>query len=201
MEHLIKLCVTHDVTPNEIAVLYSISIKHKVLESIKRDVTLRNLINKNLIELKDKSAILTTKGKSVLDQANSLFLKRYSKRDLTKEPDFIENVTKFRELWPKAVLTIQGKKYPLRSPEKEIINSFNKFFTDYPETEWSTIFSVTHKYIRSHVEDTNYMMVAKNFVYKIDKNGPKSKLAEEIILLDSYDLEEDIPDFMKPRSV
>jgi hypothetical protein len=45
------------------------------------------------------------------------------------------------------------------------------------------------------------MMVAKNFVYKIDKNGPKSKLAEEIILLDSYDLEEDIPDFMKPRSV
>lgn len=201
MEHLINLCAKHSITPNELSVLYSISIKHRVMENIKRDVVLRDMIIKELIHLKDGSAILTTKGRSILDQANALFLKRFAKRDLTKEPDFIENVTKYREMWPKASLTIQGKKYPLRSPEKEITQSFNKFFTDYPDTEWAVIFQVTHKYIKKHADDTNYMMVAKNFVYKTDKNGSKSKLAEEIILLDSYDAEEDIPDFMKPRSV
>jgi hypothetical protein len=201
MEGLYKLCLKHDITPNELMVLYTISINHVAPERIKRDLNIKDMIYRELVSIKDRRPILSTKGKAVLDQAVGLFLKSQTKRDLTKDPTFLENVEAYQSLWPKVNRIINGRKYPLRDPIKEVVQAFNKFFTDYPNEEWNVIFEVTQKYINSHRDNMDYMLGSKTFVYKTEAGMSRSRLAAEIESKDSKSDDDFIPDFLRPKSV
>ena len=182
-------------------VLYTISINHVAPERIKRDLNIKDMISRELVSIQDRRPILSNKGKAVLDQAVALFLKSQTKRDLTKDPTFLENVDAYQSLWPKVNRIINGRKYPLRDPIKEVVQAFNKFFTDYPNEEWNVIFEVTQKYINSHRDNMDYMLGSKTFVYKTEAGMSRSKLAAEIESKDSKSDDDFIPDFLRPKSV
>lgn len=201
MEGLYKLCLKNSITPNEVMVLYTISINHVAPERIKRDLNIRDMISADLIVVKDKKPVLTTKGKAILDQAIGLFLKSQTKRDLSKDPDFMQNVEIYQNLWPKVNRIINGKKYPLRDPIKEVAQAFNKFFTDYPNQEWSVILEVTQKYIDGYRDNMDYMLGSKTFVYKTENGMSKSRLAAEIESRDNKSDDDFVPDFFRPKSV
>lgn len=201
MEGLYKLCLKHDITPNELMVLYTISINHIAPERIKRDLNIRDMISRDLVSIVDRKPILSTKGKALLDQTIGLFLKSQTKRDLTKDPSFLDNVDKYQSLWPKVNRIINGRKYPLRDPIKEVVQAFNKFFTDYPNEEWNIIFEVTQKYINGHRDNMDYMLGSKTFIYKIEGGMSKSRLAAEIESRDSTSDDDFVPDFFRPKSV
>jgi len=201
MEGLYKLCLKNGITPNELMVLYTISINHVAPERIKRDLNIRDMISADLVTIKEKRPLLTTKGKALLDQAIGLFLKSQTKRDLTKDPDFMQNVEIYQNLWPKVNRIINGRKYPLRDPIKEVVQAFNKFFTDYPNEEWDVILEVTQKYIDSHRDNMEYMLGSKTFVYKQENGMSKSRLAAEIESRDNKSDDDFVPDFFRPKSV
>jgi len=201
MEGLYKMCIKNNVTPNELIVLYTISINHVAPAKIKRDINIRDMITNELVVVIDKKPVITNKGKAILDQAINLFLKNHIKRDLTKDPTFLENVEIYQSLWPKMNRIINGRKYPLRDPSKEVIQAFNKFFTDYPNQDWAVILDITQKYINSHKENMDYMLGSKTFVYKTEAGMSRSKLAAEIESKDIQSDDDFIPDFLRPKSV
>lgn len=201
MEGLYKLCLKNGITPNELMVLYTISINHVAPERIKRDLNIRDMISAELVMIKEKRPILTTKGKAILDQAIGLFLKSQTKRDMSKDPDFMQNVEIYQNLWPKVNRIINGRKYPLRDPIKEVVQAFSKFFTDYPNEEWGVILEVTQKYIDSHRDNMEYMLGSKTFVYKQENGMSKSRLAAEIESRDNKSDDDFVPDFFRPKSV
>ena len=200
MEGLYKICISQEVTPNELMVLYTISVRHTAPERIKRDLNIKDMIARDMVKVVDRRPVLTEKGKLLLEQAIGMFLKNQTKRDLTKDPDFKTNVEIYCNLWPKINRIINGRKYPLREPAKEVMQAFNKFFTDYPDQEWSVILEVTQKYIDRHRDNMDYMLGSKTFIYKSENGMYKSRLALEIENKDSVS-DDFVPDFFKPRSI
>lgn len=200
MEGLYKMCVSQDITPNELMVLYTISVNHTAPDRIKRDLNIKDMITRDMVKIEGRRPVLTPKGRALLDQAIGMFLKNQTKRDLTKDPDFKTSVEIYCSLWPKVNRVINGRKYPLREPIKEVMQAFNKFFTDYPDQEWSVILEVTQKYIDRHRDNMDYMLGSKTFIYKSENGMYKSRLALEIENKDSTS-EDFTPDFFKPKSV
>jgi len=194
MEHIEKMCRQYGITPNQLYVLWCVSMKRKPLEDTRVALDIRLMQTKGLISITDTNSVkLTTLGTSLVSQMNEMFKKRWKLKDITSESGFQERVNEYREIWPKVSVGEGTNKRPLRSSPAEITRAFKNFFTAYPETTWEQVYAGTKSYLRKwfNQDDKTYMKNASSFVYK-EKSQTISELAKEIELFDSQDL--DIPD-------
>jgi len=82
------------------------------------------------------------------------------------DSEFADNVTKYRELFPKGV--VNGK--ALRNGTIELTNRMLWFFKNYPQYTWDHVLNATQNYINSFGTDLTYCKTSAYFIKKEDKN-------------------------------
>lgn len=195
MEHIEKMCREYDISPNQLYVLWCVSVKRKPLEKSRVSLDIRMLQTAGLISLTDGTTVnLTTLGSSLVAQMNEMFKKRWKLKDVTSESGFQERVNEYREIWPKVSIGEGTNRRPLRSSPAEITRAFKNFFTNYPDTSWDDVYKATKNYLRKwfNQDDKTYMKNASSFVYK-EKSQTISELAKEIELFGSENLDTSDP--------
>lgn len=176
MEKLIQLCQMHQLSYNQLMLLQLILMKVRAGNLLpNQNVEAVHLIKKGYL---DTEYHLTTKGRSLLKEANRLFKTSAKDRKLIEDPEFLENVRKFRELFPNCKA---GGNKPARSNIETLKQKFIEFFDQYPDYQekWDLILLATARYVESW-EDRgyDYMTTSKYFILK-NKNK-ESELLDEI---------------------
>ena len=176
MEKLLHLCQMHQISLNQLMLMQHILLKiragnivpHQNQEAV-------GLINKGLLSTEYQ---LTLKGMDLLKEANRLFKVTSKDKKWADDPSFLENITKFRELFPNCKA---GGNKPARSNTTTLKQKFLEFFDQFPEyaDKWDLILEATHRYVKSY-EDRGYeyMTTSKYFILK-NKNK-ESELLDEI---------------------
>ena len=113
----------------------------------------------------DSNSKITEKAKEVLIMAERQQIRQLKSVSQELDESFKENVVKYREIFPKGI--ISGK--PLRVGIKELETRLNWFFKNYPHFTWAIVFKATEKYIESQSVDMKYCMRSDYFIKKDDK--------------------------------
>lgn len=109
---------------------------------------------------------LTIQAKVILNDIVSSLTGDKSSKTLEIGEEFKAQVTKYRELFPKGV--ISGK--PLRNGSADLTTRMLWFFKTYPQYTWEHVLSATEKYIMSFGPDLTYCKTSAYFIRKEDKN-------------------------------
>lgn len=109
---------------------------------------------------------LTAKAKQVLKEISSSLSGNKTSKISEADEIFKAQVTKYRELFPKGV--ISGK--PLRNGSADLTVRMLWFFKTYPQYTWEHVLSATEKYITSFGADLTYCKTSAYFIRKEDKN-------------------------------
>lgn len=110
---------------------------------------------------------LTDSAIEVMKEIDAVFKPREkagSKLVITDE--FKESVAKYREMFPKGV--VSGK--ALRNGTLELTTRLLWFFREHPQYTWEHVYNATQNYINSFGTDLTYCKTSAYFIKKEDKN-------------------------------
>lgn len=119
---------------------------------------------------------LTSKSIEFLNQIDTLSGKGATRVKMTTvesaqvlEPDFTENVTAYRELFPIGMLPTGAAS---RSSVPELASRFTKFFRVFPEISWEMILTATKRYVDKYAEQNyEFMKNSSYFILKADNSS------------------------------
>lgn len=181
----------HNISPNQLYFLDCCKRKTKPGNIINSDAEsnickAKGYINPDTQELTSKALIL-------LEDFETLLVK--TKKKVTSEvlgTDFLDNIKKYRELFPAARLP-SGEL--ARQSVQELKDKFIWFFKTYPEYNWVLVIDAAYYYIFTKAKDDyKYMATSSYFIQKTDvkSKSVKSLLADYCqLLLDNPDNLED----------
>lgn len=173
MEQLFKLCLTYQITPNQLYLLHYFK-KRVNPPFINVEAELFVCKQKNLITSDGK---LTYLAETILSDAEGLFKK--VKKKVTTDvlgANYQENVSRYRELFP-AGKNLRAN-YNYRQPVAELTDRFIWFFNKYPDYDWDLVLKATKKHI-DDCADNEYQYLGKSdkFIQKTENGKSTSTLA------------------------
>jgi len=176
MNQLFQQCLKHQITPNQLFLLYF--FKNKTSPPlINIDEELECCKEKNLITIDNK---LTDQAETILADCELLFKKTKTKP--TSEllgDDYKEKVKAYRELFPTGQHPTLG--YTFRSSVEDLTPRFAWFFNKYRDFTWDLVLKATDIFIEK-ARQNNYKGLGKAnyFIQKTDKesNTVSSALAD-----------------------
>lgn len=154
----------YNLTPNECLMLYSVKDSVSCPELNEKELV-NSLIDKKFLK---SSTELTNSGLTLINDLESYFTKSKKLTDVQiMGKDFMTNVEKYRELFPKLKLP-SGKL--ARQNTKILTEQFRWFFTSF-DYDWDTVFKATKMYVNEYrVNNYMYMMTSQYFISKQDKH-------------------------------
>lgn len=168
--------IKRNISPNQIYLIDCYKNKIRPTLIINQDAELLICKSKGLI---DEQNNVTPRGLEALEEFQTFLVK--TKKKVTKEvlgENFMENITKYRELFPAERLP--SKQYARQSVE-ELKDKFIWFFKTYPQFSWELVFDATDYYIylkKVQPVPYQYMMTSSYFIKKSDGGNTRSALAD-----------------------
>jgi hypothetical protein len=179
--------IRYGVSPNQIYFLDCCKNKIKPTDIINAGA--EHLVCQTKGYIDDKGN-LTSKGLLILEEFETYLVK--TKKKVTSEvlgPNFMENVNKYRELFP-------ARRFPsgelARQSAQELKDKFVWFFKTYPEYTWELVLDATDYYLHvKQLVDYQYAITSSYFIKKTD---PRTKETRSVLadycqqILDDPDL-------------
>jgi hypothetical protein len=161
--------VSDGITPNNLYVLFMLNRK-EIPKLVNLNAEMRLLKLEKFIT---ESNTTTQKGLDVLKKYDE-FLKQLKDKKILPPSIDANNLTKFREMFPKGVLPSgQAARVNIKELEKKMV----WFFENY-KYDWDTIFKATKKYLDKYsLEGYMYMKTSGYFIGKLEKGVIVSTLA------------------------
>jgi hypothetical protein len=158
MEELFSYCFSHNITPNELYVLYCIKNKFPVHDDVNLSLLKLRLKSLDYIDHFDQISI---QGLKILNG----YGKPVKKDNLEKTlgGDYRSMITEYNSLFPK--IKLPSGKYA-QTNEKTLEASFKWFFNNF-SFSWEIIFKATEKYVNDfQLNGYKYMRTSQYFVRK-----------------------------------
>lgn len=173
MEQLFQLCLTYQITPNQLYLLHFFRQKVKP-PFINVEAELFICKQKNFITSDNKISYL---GETILNEASFLFKK--VKKKLTTEilgDNYQAKVKEYRELFPAGKNLFNN--YTYRQPIEQLTPRFIWFFNQYPDYDWDLVLTVTKKHINDCAGDEyKYLGKSDLFIQRREGTMTRSTLA------------------------
>lgn len=125
----------------------------------------------------NKQLTITDKGMNFIYMLDNYFIKAKARTNTQiMGKDFLENIEKYRCIFPKAKLP---SGMPARNNTKALSESFRWFFATFDYT-WEEVHKATEMYVKEYASNNYlYMMTSQYFISKQDKHKvKKSTLAD-----------------------
>lgn len=174
MEQLFQLCLNHQISPNQLYLLFCFKRKVKP-PLINTEAELFICKQKGLITTDGKLSYL---AESILADCESYFKKTKAKAASDVLGDnYQAKVKLYREMFP--AMTHPTLNYPFRVSIEDLTPRFVWFFDKYPDYNWDLVLKVTKKFIDKAAEN-NYSGLGKcnYFVQKKIGTTIQSTLAD-----------------------
>ena len=188
MWELFQIIFKNQLTPNQVAILFGMSLKIALPKILQDDKDA--LLKLKYIVLEDEQYKLTPDGKAFIAHLDNYFIKAKKKTNIQlMGKSFVDNINVYREIFPNKKLP-SGK--PARVNVKMLSESFRWFFETYDST-WDQIFEATRMYVNEYRDqEYMYMQTSQYFICKQDKHKVKSSTLADYcdMIKDGIDTEE-----------
>lgn len=182
MNQMFQLCLTYQISPNQLYLLHS--FKQKITPRyIDVDTEVSACRNLELLTWDNK---LTDKAEAILTDCEAYFKKTKVKvTSAALGDDYKSKVKMYREMFPTG--THPTLNYPFRSSIEDLTPRFTWFFNKYPEYTWDLVLDATEQHVRKCRENGFRGLGKSNyFIKKTDKDSntvtsPLADLCQDIL--------------------
>lgn len=164
-EKMWNFLINEKISLREYYYLYKLFNKEDIPKDFENRLMMKGLVEKGNI---------TERGKGIILKVDSMFLKTTNKKLSSMGSNYLEMISKYRELFPRITLA-SGK--PARCAVTNLEKAFIWFFNNYDYT-WEEIFAATKRYLNENEDGRGKYCKTSQYFIRKDETSSLADMCE-----------------------